>query len=265
MSTGASPADARGSSLRSVAVPSEHGGWSLTGEPGLLGLLVVWSWPGLALALAAMLAFLARTPLKLVLVDRWRHRWLPRTSLALRVAAIELVLFALLLAYAFSEAPSKFWIPLAVAAPLWILELWFDMRSRGRRLIPELAGAIGIGSIAAAIALAGGEPKRLAWGLWLVLAARSIAAIPYVRTQILRTRHAPDRLWPTDAAQLLAVAVLALGWVSDLVPLAAVVVVAVMAGFHAVAIRLAPRRAVVIGIQQSIFGVVLIIATALAV
>lgn len=264
MSIGTSPAETRGIPLRSVAVPSEHGGWSLTAEPGLLGLLVAWSWPGLALALSAMLAFLARTPLKLVLVDRWRHRWLPRTSLALRVAAIELVLFGLLIAYAVTQAPSGFWIPLAAAAPLLILELWFDMRSRGRRLIPELAGSIGIGSIASAIALAGGEPKRLAWGLWLILAARSVAAIPYVRTQILRTRHVPDRLWPTDAAQLLAVVVLVFGWLADLVPLAAVVVIAAMAAFHAVAVRLAPRRAVVIGIQQSIFGAVLIATTAIA-
>ena len=68
---------------RQVAVPSEHGGWSLTAEPVVLGLVVAWSWPGLALGLAAMLAFVARTPVKFVLVDRWRHRWLDRSRLAL--------------------------------------------------------------------------------------------------------------------------------------------------------------------------------------
>lgn len=31
---------------RQVAVPSEHGGWSLTAEPVVLGLVVAWSWPG---------------------------------------------------------------------------------------------------------------------------------------------------------------------------------------------------------------------------
>ena len=72
---------------RSVAVPTEHGGWSLTAEPALLGLLVAWSMPGLALGVAAMVAFMARTPLKLVLIDRFRHRSLPRTRLAARIAA----------------------------------------------------------------------------------------------------------------------------------------------------------------------------------
>jgi hypothetical protein len=84
------------SGLRAVAMPTEHGGWSLTLEPVLLGLLVAWSWPGVALGLAAMLAFLARTPVKLVLVDRWRGRWHMRTTVAARVAGVELlVLLAL--------------------------------------------------------------------------------------------------------------------------------------------------------------------------
>ncbi len=67
------------STLRSVAVPSEHGGWGLTLEPGLLGLLVAPGAAGVCLAVAAFVAFLARTPLKVVLVDRRRGRWLGRT------------------------------------------------------------------------------------------------------------------------------------------------------------------------------------------
>jgi hypothetical protein len=73
-----------------VALPSEHGGWSLTLEPVALGLLVAPSWPGLALGAAALVAFVARTPLKVVLVDRWRHRWLARTRLASLQATAEL-------------------------------------------------------------------------------------------------------------------------------------------------------------------------------
>lgn len=247
---------------RSIAVPSEHGGWSLTAEPGILGLLVAWSWPGLALALAAMVAFVARTPLKVVLVDRWRHRWLERSALAAWIAMAELVLLAALIVFVAVEAEPGFWVPLAVAAPLFALELWYDMRSRGRRLIPELAGSVGIGSISAAIALADGEPKRLAWGLWLVIAARSVVAIPYVRTQILRTRHVPDRLWPTDVAQVLAVLGLGIGWLSDLVPAAAVLMVAAVGVFHSIAIRREPQRAVVIGLQQLFVGAAVILATA---
>ncbi len=251
-------------SWRSVALPSEHGGWSLTAEPALLGLLVAWSVPGLALGVAAMVGFVARTPLKLVLVDRFRHRRLDRTRLAALVAAGELLIVTALVVYA-AIAGQSFWAPLAVAAPLVALELWFDMRSRSRRLIPELAGSIGIGSIATAIALAAGASMNLAWGLWVVIAARSLAAIPYVRTQILRTRSRPGPRWHSDIAQLIAVAVALLGWTVGMVPSAAVVAIAVLAAIHLVAVRLAPRRAVVIGIQQLIFGIAVVLATAIGV
>ena len=104
---------------RQVAVPTEHGGWSLTAEPVVLGLIVAWSGSGLALGLAAMLAFVARTPLKIVLVDRWRNRWLDRTRLAAWIAAGELALIATLAVVAATGADNnRFWIPLAVAAPL---------------------------------------------------------------------------------------------------------------------------------------------------
>ncbi len=81
-------------------MPAEHGGWSLTLEPVLLGLLV-----------------------------------------------------------------ARFWWPLLAAAPLVAIKLWFDMRSRSRRLLPELAGTVGIGSVAAETALA--------LGLWVAVAARA--------------------------------------------------------------------------------------------
>src|SRR5438067_8458307 len=41
---------------RAVVIPSEHGGWGLTLEPALLGLLVAPSIAGGALAIAAFLA-----------------------------------------------------------------------------------------------------------------------------------------------------------------------------------------------------------------
>lgn len=250
---------------REVALPREHGGWSLTAEPVLLGLIVTWSWAGLALGLAAMLAFVARTPLKVVLVDRHRDRQLQRTQLATRIAAVEVTIVAALAAAAWLGAKAPFWAPLAIAAPLIAIELWYDMRSRSRRLIPELAGTVGIGSVAAAIALADGADAKLAIGLWLVVAARSLASIPYVRSQILRAKQQPSPSWPSDAAQALAVGVAFVGWVADAVPIAALVVIAVIAVADVVKLRLAPRRALVIGIQQMAIGFVVVFTTAIAV
>ena len=77
----AAPRAKQRSTLRTVALPSEHGGWGLTLEPVLLGLLVAHSVSALCIGLAAVLAFLARTPLKLAVVDARRGRTLERLSL----------------------------------------------------------------------------------------------------------------------------------------------------------------------------------------
>lgn len=250
---------------RAVAVPAEHGGWSLTLEPVLLGLLVAPSGAGVALGAAAFVAFVARTPLKVVLVDRWRDRWLPRTAMAARVLAAESLVLVVLVGVAAASADRRFWVALALAAPLVAVELWFDMRSRSRRLVPELAGAAGIGSVAAAIALAGGLVDRVAVGLWLVLAARSSVAIPYVRIQLERARRADAAVRRSDAAQVAGVGAVVAGWAQDAVPLAAVMALVAVAAYHLVAVRTAPRPAVRIGVEQTVVGLSVVLVTALAV
>ncbi|MEZ5406939.1 MAG: YwiC-like family protein [Acidimicrobiales bacterium] len=233
----------------------------------MLGLLAAWSGSGAALAVGAMVAFVARTPLKVVLVDRFRHRWLPRTGLALRIALGELAVLAALAAVAVAVAGSgdrRFWVPLVLAVPLVAVELWFDMRSRSRRLAPELAGAVGIGSVAAAIALAGGSPGRVAAGLWCVIAARAAAAIPYVRVQLARARNRPHRRWPSDLAQAGAVAAVAAAWVVGAVPLAAVAVLALSGAVALVGLRLPIRPAPLIGAEQSVVGLTVVLVAGLA-
>ncbi len=251
--------------IRSVAIPTEHGGWSLTLEPATLGLLVAWSPAGGALAAAALLAFVARTPLKIVLIDRWRGRHLERSALAKRLLAAELILLGALVVVAVVTARHSFWWPLAIAAPLILIELWHDMRSRSRRLLPELAGTVGIGSVAAAIALAGGAASGVAAGLWLVIGARSLAAIFFVRVQLLRFKGHDHRLWASDLAQLAAVVAVIGGWRAGIVPGVAVAAVAGLAIFELVAVRRPPQKAVTIGSQQVVLGLTLVLVTALGV
>lgn len=249
---------------REVALPREHGGWSLTAEPAVLGLLAAWSGSGVALAAAAIVAFVTRTPLKVVLVDRFRHRWLARTGLAVWIALAGLAVLVALAVAAVAGSDHRFWVPLALAAPLVVVELWFDMRSRSRRLVPELAGAVGIGSVAAAIALAGGSSGRVAAGLWCVIAARAAAAIPYVRVQLARAKGRPHRIWPSDLAQAGAVAAVAAAWAVDAVPLAAVVVLALSGLVAVVGLRLPTRPAPLIGAEQSLVGLTVVLASGLA-
>lgn len=252
------------SSLRTVALPSEHGGWSLTLEPVVLGLLVVPSLSGVALGWAALLIFVARTPIKVVLVDRWRDHWRQRSRVASAVAGVELAAIAVVVALAISAASAPFWWPFAVAAPLIGVELWHDMLSRSRRLAAELAGAIGVGSMAAAIALTGGASSGLAAGLWLVIGARSVAAITFVRVQVHRVKGQEHTIWHSDLGQAVALALAAVGLVLDVVPALGVLVITVAALFDVVMVRRPPVPAVVLGIQQIVLGLLVVTVTGLA-
>ena len=135
-------------------------------EPVLIGLIVAWSAGGLALGVAAFLAFLVRTPLKLVLVDVRRKRWLDRSRLAARVTAGELSALGIAVVIAGRLAGWAWLLPVLAAVPFVAIEVWFDIRSRGRRLVPELCGAIGITAVSAAMVIASGKGGRL--GGWRV-------------------------------------------------------------------------------------------------
>ena len=255
--------DAQRCGLMSVALPREHGGWGLTLEPGLLGLLVAPSWAGLCLGLAALVAFVARTPVKLVLVDRWRGRWLPRTRLALIVAAVEVVVLAALVAAAAVLASgSSWWIPVLVMAPLIAVELWYDMRSHSRRLVPELAGAVGIAGVVAMVVLADRADTVLAIGLWAILGGRALTSIPWVRLQIRRFLGRPVTGRAAVFGDLGAVvaAGLAVVLTSELFVGAAALIGLIVVQRAVGASE--PRPAKKIGISQMVLGFALLLLTA---
>ena len=243
-------------------MPSEHGGWGLTLEPVLLGLLVAFSWPGLAIGVAALLAFLVRTPLKLALVDRRRQRSRPRTRLAWRFAAAELALIALLGALAVAGSGWPWLVPLAAALPLVGVELWYDIRSRGRRLAPELAGAVGICAVAAAIAIAGDAGTRLAMALWLILAARAVASIPFVRTLIARLHGRAASPATSDAAQAIGALVALAAIAVDAAVLAGAIAVLVVALVQVRWIRRPIPPVKVVGLRQMLIGLAVVAVTA---
>ncbi len=252
--------------LRAVALPTEHGGWGITAEPVLLGLLVAPSIAGGARGAAALLAFLARTPIKTVLVDWWRHRHLPRTRLAARVAAIEVMLLAALVVVAGLRADHRWWwAPIVAASPLVLIQLWFDMRSRSRRLLPELCGAVGIASVAAGIAHAGGTSWTVAAGLWAVLAARAIASIPFARTQVQRIRGHQPRPLGSDVAQLTATLIAMASWASGLLPWPAAAAITAVALSQLAWVRSRPTRARRLGFAQLAIGLGVTLTTAVAI
>ncbi|HSF87100.1 MAG TPA: YwiC-like family protein [Acidimicrobiia bacterium] len=250
--------------LSKVMLPTEHGGWSLTLEPVILGLIVAPSRAGALLGAVALLGFLVRTPLKVSLGDRHRNRRLQRTVLADKAVAVEITVLAAVLASAALSASTAFWAPLLLAAPLFTIELWFDVRSKSRYLLPELAGTIGIGAIASAIALAGGTAGSVAWGLWAIAAARAVAAIPFVRVQLRRAKAQRYRLIDSDGAQGLAVAGIIATTAGGATTAIAAGAIAALAAIHLVQVRLAPPRAPVLGAQQVVLGLAVVVTAGLA-
>jgi hypothetical protein len=253
---------------RNVALPIEHGAWGFLLEPALLGLLVAASGAGVALVLAALAALLLQTPLSLALTDARRGKHYPRTALAWRfVAAYGALLVVAGSAALFLAGSAWILLPVALAAPLAGLQLWLDARGRARELLPEAAGAVAMGSLAASVALAGGWSLLPALGLWALLAARAVPAIVYVRARLrLERDQALDRR-PSAILHLAAVAAVSLAAVLGTVSWVAAVPYAVLTA--RAARGLAPDRvpvtAKVVGFREIGFGVMTAVLVAVGV
>lgn len=212
--------------LRSIALPVEHGGWGLLGEPLVVGLAIAPSWPGVGVALFAAFAFLARHPLKLAAADWRQGRRSPRTVASERVALLYAMGAALGLALATNGARG-FWWPLAAALPLALFQLAHDAQNHGRLLSAELAGGVALGSVAAAELRAGGAPHLTGLVVWILLAAKAVGAILYVRARLRCDRGAPFAragVWAAHAALLGLAALLAVGGLSPWLAVVAAVV-----------------------------------------
>jgi hypothetical protein len=153
-------------------------------------------------------------------------------------------------------------IPIAVAVPLVGVELWFDMRSRSRRLVPELCGAVGISAAAASIAIAGGASAGLAVALWLVLAARALATIPFARTQVGRLRRGTVPTGPSDLAQAAGVLVASVAIAADPLVVAGAIAVVALACAQLVWVRRPPIPAKRLGLRLLFLGLAIVGITA---
>ena len=252
--------------LKSVALPVEHGGWGLSLEPVVLGLLIAPSLPGLFLAMATLAAFLARHPLKLVMADRRRGRRFARTPVAERFALLYILVASFSLLAALKTASSyEFLLPLVLAAPLALIQLIYDRLSRSRALLPELAGATAMAAIASSIVLVCGLSRGVAFGLWAILAARVIPTILYVRAR-LRKLHGQQATTATVLAihAVAFIAALMLAWIK-LIPFLAVVALLILlaralVGFSSYDHATSAKQ---IGIRELGFGAMTVVAVAL--
>lgn len=251
--------------LRTVALPVEHGGWSLTLEPVALGLLVAPSPAGCLLAAAAAGAFLARHPFKIVAADRRRGRRFPRTAAAERFLLLYGgVALAAALAAAATADSYVFLLPLLVALPLASVQLAYDAVGRSRALIPELLGSVGLAAVAAGIALAGGRPLAASLGLWAVLAGRAVPSILYVRARLGQLHGQSPSALPTVVAHVAALALVALlAWagVAPLIAAAALLLLLLrtVAGLYAAGAKGSAKQ---VGLREIVYGAITVAAVA---
>lgn len=182
--------------VRSIALPSEHGGWGFLLEPILLGLLVAGSVQGVLLALASLGVFLIHQPLKLTIKDRRSGRRPPRLIVAERfvigyglLAIVPMVILLLTEEWAFL-------VPILAAIPFALIQLYYDARNQSRHYVPEVCGAWALAMIAPAIAILGGWEVGAAAILWLILALRAGTSILYIRERLKLERNKPhDARW----------------------------------------------------------------------
>lgn len=117
-------------------------------------------------------------------------------------------------------------------------------------------------AVAAAIVLAAGRGGALAGGVWLVLAGRSVGAIPFVRVQIGRLRRGLEATTTSDVAQLVAVAIGAVAVVVDRRMAAGLGALAVLAVLQWLWVRRSSPPPKVLGMRLMALGLGLVLVTA---
>ena len=248
--------------IRSVALPTEHGGWGFTLEPILLGLLVAPSASAWEISAAALGIFLARRPVKIFSSDLVRRRWLPRSTLALIFSLIYggIALAGVIGAFVTTQGP--FLIPVAIAIPFALVALRADAHSRNHALLAELSGAIAMGATVAAITVSSGWDLLPSLGLWLVLAARDVAAIVLVRGQVRRWKGKAVDAAKIYMVQVGSVIVIAIAAALGVVPWLSVIAVGLVGIVAFISLHRPPIPAKTIGWTQMVLGLAVVLVTA---
>ncbi|PID84767.1 MAG: hypothetical protein CSB13_11445 [Chloroflexi bacterium] len=198
---------------RTVALPTEHGGWGIALAPVVLGLLVVPSLTGVCLGLIVFVSFLARTPLKIVWKDVRNGRRYARTQAAVNVLLLYtgLIIFGGIGAMLLGGIQPI--LPLLLASPLIAIQLYYDFFFNGRHLLPELVGPVAVASVVCGMALAVGWTWPQALALWAIPVLRILPSILFVRSRIKLDRNKPVSVIPVHLAHVAALTIgLILAW-----------------------------------------------------
>ncbi len=254
----ASIAPPRKTALRPLALPAEHGGWSMLFEPIVLGLLVAPSVAGALIAAAAVLAFLARHPLRLFVQDMRRRRRYARTVICAWLALAYAGASAAALFAAVTMSGSRILLPLLAGALLALIQFALDLRQRGRSFVAEICGACATATTASAIALASHRSWEVALSLALLAASLTLPAILFVRAVLRRERRTTTMV--LHGAAVIGAAIL---WQRGLTPAVAIVVMAILLLRAAIGLQAKTTPAAkIIGVREAIAGAAAVLVIA---
>jgi hypothetical protein len=251
--------------LRTVALPNEHGVWGFLLEPIVLGLLLVPSGAGALVAAGSIFGVLVQHPAAIAAADARSGRNLPRSHLARGAAVVYGTLALYCLAFGAALGQPLALVPLALAAPAGLVVMHYDRLGRSRALAPELAGALALPTIAAAIVLVGGGAVETAVVATLALLARTVPTVLYVRARLRVEKGTPlaeAGAGPAVAASAVAAVAVALGVVVGILPWPAAVAFGLLLAraAHGLSPWRKPARATTVGVREIAFGLVVTLA-----
>ena len=165
---------------RDVALPKEHGSWSLALEPLAFGLIAAPSAGGAWLALAVVGAFFARRPLRLL----WRDASPERRTATRGVLVVcgALIFFSASAVVATNGVAWLVWlIPSVIAAAVFA---GFDLRNAAREGAAEVAGAAAFSLLPAAMGILAGCGPWEAAALAVMMCGRAVPTVLTVRAAL---------------------------------------------------------------------------------
>ena len=252
-------------SIRNVALPIEHGGWSFLVEPMLLGLLLAPSGAGAFLSVSALGVFLLYRPLQITLKDWLKGKRYPRTLWAERFVVLYGALAVGGLALALGSARAPFWMAILLAAPFAGLQMFLVVRGYVREALTEISGAIALAALLPAIVLANGGAIPYALALWCVPICRAYTSILYIRARLDRSRGETINLVLPLAAQATGIVVLAGLWIAGLLSISAPIAMLILAvrAYYGLYHASADIPTKYIGMQEVGFGLLTVALIAL--
>jgi hypothetical protein len=168
---------------RHIALPTDHGSWVFLFSPLLVGLFAggQWSLASFSLILAAVVAFLIRQPVT-ILVKVYSHR---RSKRDLSAAWFWMVVYAFIGLLALTGLVAQGYSYLLILAlpglPVFVWHLYLVSRRSERRQLGVEMIATGVLALAAPAAywVGAGSPEPMGWLLWALVWLQSAASVVY--------------------------------------------------------------------------------------